>query len=324
MKNTFSKRILCIVGPTASGKTALAVAVAKALNGEVISCDSMQIYRHLSIGTAKPTLREQDGVPHHLIDFADPREPFSCADYVTMATDCANDILLRGKLPIFCGGTGLYLDNTVLGTAFSSADNSTSDGAVLAELQKEFERDGIDGIYTRLASVDPQAAESIHKNNTKRVLRALEIYLVTGKTKTEWDARSHDRPMAFDACYIGLDFKDRSILHERINLRVTRMLEEGLLDEVSALYRDGFLPKGSTAAQAIGYKEFLGCIHGEMSVSEAADRVRAATRQYAKRQLTWFRRNRDIHWLYPDTVPFGENVTDVLLKQVIELFQNTR
>ena len=317
---TTAPRVLCIVGPTASGKTALAVAAAKALNGEVISCDSMQIYQYLSIGTAKPTVDEMDGIPHHCIDFVDPRTPFSCPDYVSAAAACAHDILSRGKLPIFCGGTGLYLDSTVRGTRFSDKAEEDGDSTVLSALQAEYERDGIDGIYARLAAVDPAAAEVIHKNNTKRVLRALEIYLTTGKTKTQWDAESHSEPPVFDACYIGLDYRDRSILHDRINRRVTLMLEGGLEEEVRRLYADGYLPDGSTAAQAIGYKEFLSYLRGEMTLDEAADNLRTATRRYAKRQLTWFRRNPAMHWLYPDEIDPKEDTLSVLCSRVCEIF----
>ncbi len=315
-------QVLCVVGPTASGKTALAVALAKALDGEIISCDSMQIYRELSVGTAKPTQGEMQDIPHHMLDFADPREPFSCADYVTMATACAHDILSRGKLPIFAGGTGLYLDNTIRGTAFSDAPDG--DNATRLALQEEYAQNGIDGIYERLAKADPVSAAAIHKNNTKRVLRALEIYLVTGKPKSVWDAESHRAPPAFDACYIGLDYKDRAILHDRINRRVTVMLENGLLAEVRRLYADGYLPDGSTAAQAIGYKEFLSCLRGEMSLDEATEQLRAATRQYAKRQLTWFRRNPDMHWLYPDLVPADADVLSTLCTHAVSVFRKER
>ena len=322
-EQTSAPRVLCIVGPTASGKTALAVAAAKALDGEVISCDSMQIYKYLSIGTAKPTEDEMDGIAHHCIDFVDPRTPFSCPDYAAAATACAHDILSRGKLPIFCGGTGLYLDSTIRGTRFSDkADDGGS--AVMADLQAELARDGIDGIYARLTAADPEAAAAIHKNNTKRVLRALEIYLTTRKTKTEWDAASHTEPPVFDACYIGLDYRDRHILHDRINRRVTLMLEAGLEEEVRRLYANGLLPDTSTAAQAIGYKEFLAYLHGEMTLAEASDTLRTATRRYAKRQLTWFRRNPDMHWLYPDEILTAEHtdgdVLSALCRRTVEIF----
>jgi len=318
-------RVLCIVGPTASGKTALAVAAAKALNGEVISCDSMQIYKYLSIGTAKPTTDEMNGIPHHCIDFVDPRTPFSCPDYVAAATACANEILSRGKLPVFCGGTGLYLDSTIRGTQFSDKPEETTESTVMAELRAEYERNGIDSIYARLGEVDPDAAAAIHKKNTKRVLRALEIYLTTGKTKTAWDAQSHTQPPVFDACYIGLDYRDRTILHDRINRRVTLMLEGGLEDEVRRLYGEGLLPDGSTAAQAIGYKEFLAYLHGDMTLDDAAENLRTATRRYAKRQLTWFRRNPAMHWLYPDELmadanASGDTLVSVLCRKTVEQF----
>ena len=318
-------RVLCIVGPTASGKTALAVAAAKALGGEVISCDSMQIYRYLSVGTAKPTDDEMDGIVHHCIDFVDPRTPFSCPDYVAAATACAHDILSRGKVPVFCGGTGLYLDSTIRGTQFSDKPEDEGDSTVLTALRTEYKRDGIDGIYARLTEADPAAAAAIHKNNTKRVLRALEIYLTTGKTKTQWDAESHTAPPQFDACYVGLDYRDRTILHDRINRRVTQMLENGLEEEVRRLYAGGYLPDGSTAAQAIGYKEFLAYLRGDMTLEEAAENLRTATRRYAKRQLTWFRRNPAMHWLYPDEIAAeaktsGEDVLSLLCRRTTGLF----
>lgn len=317
-------RVLCIVGPTASGKTALAIAAAKALNGEVISCDSMQIYKYLSIGTAKPTAAEMDGIVHHCIDFVDPRTPFSCPDYAAAATACAHDILSRGKLPVFCGGTGLYLDSTIRGTRFSDKPEDAGESAVMTALRAEYAADGIDGIYARLAAADPEAAAAIHKNNTKRVLRALEIYLTTGRTKTAWDAESHSAPPVFDACRIGLDYRDRTVLHDRINRRVTLMLEAGLEDEVRRLYADGYLPEGSTAAQAIGYKEFLAYLAGKMTLDEAAENLRTATRRYAKRQLTWFRRDPDTHWLYPDavqkTLSADASVTDALCRMTADIF----
>ena len=328
-------RLLCVVGPTASGKTSLAVSLAEALGGEVISCDSMQIYDRLSIGTAKPTQEEMRGIPHHLIGFADPRYPFSCADYAPLAISCAEELLGRGKLPVFCGGTGLYLDSVLKGTVFSDAGRGTepaeetealsSDSSVRETLIREYERDGIDAIYSRLCAVDAEAAAAIHPNNTRRVIRALEIYLVTGETKTAWDRRSHDIPSRYDACVIGLDYKDRTILHERINRRVDKMLAEGLLDEIRSLCAGGWLPEGSTAAQAIGYKEFLSCLRGEMTEEAAAEQVRAATRQYAKRQLTWFRRNREIHWLYPDAVGVqdGETPGEALLREALAVWRET-
>ncbi|MCQ2432932.1 MAG: tRNA (adenosine(37)-N6)-dimethylallyltransferase MiaA [Clostridia bacterium] len=314
-------RTLCVVGPTASGKTALAVKLAKALNGEVISCDSMQIYDRLSIGTAKPTTEEMEGIPHHLIGFADPRVPFSCADYVPLAKAVIDDITARGKLPVFCGGTGLYLDSVLSGTEFSAAP---ADTAVGDELRAEFARNGIDGIYAHLQELDPASAEAIHKNNAKRIIRALEIVLTTGKPKSVWDAESHNIPSPYHATVIGLDYKDRSVLHERINRRVTLMLEAGLVDEVRTLYEGGWLPEGSTAAQAIGYKEFSAYLRGEMTEAEAAEQIRTSTRRYAKRQLTWFRRNPAVHWLYPDTITptAGKTTADILAEEAVRIFEN--
>jgi len=271
----------------------------------------MQIYDKLCIGTAKPTREEMYGIPHHLIGFADPRKPFSCADYAPLAKKAAEDILSRGKLPVFCGGTGLYLDSVLKETAFSA---DSTDPAIHDRLEKVLAENGIEPLYRRLSEVDPESASAIHKNNQKRVLRALEIYLSTGIPKSEWDRRSHEIPPSYDACIIGLDYKDRSVLHDRINRRVTMMLDAGLYDEVRKLYADGDLCDGGTAAQAIGYKEFLACLRGEMTCEEAAERVRAASRQYAKRQLTWFRRNSAVHWLYPDTLSGSEQLTEQALR----------
>ena len=294
-------KVLCVTGPTASGKTALAIALAKALSGEIICADAMQIYDRLLIGTARPTSEEQDGVPHHLFGFADPRIPFSCADYVPLAKAVIEDIRARGRLPIFCGGTGLYLDSVMRATAFSEGEKK--DTKVADALRAEAKEHGIMGIWQRLSEVDPDAARAIHPNNEKRVIRALEIYLATGITKTEWDARSHDVPSPYEPLYIGLDYRNRRILHERIARRVDLMLDMGLENEVRELYQGGYLPKTSTAAQAIGYKEFLSYLAGEMSLDEAKEQLCTATRRYAKRQLTWFRRNPDMHWLYPDDYP---------------------
>ncbi len=313
MEHITPPAVVCVVGPTAGGKTALSVALAKALDGEVISCDSMQIYDRLQIGTARPTEEEMQGIPHHLLGFADPRQPFSCADYVPLCKAKIDEVLGRGKLPILCGGTGLYLDSVLSGTRFSEGER---DPAVADALWRQYEEQGIDPIYARLSKLDPVSAAAIHKNNTKRVIRALEIYLTTGKTKSEWDALSHPTPAPYRALRIGLDYRDRSVLHDRINRRVTLMLEKGLLEEVRSLCDAGYLPEGSTAAQAIGYKEFLSVLRGESTQDAAADRVRAATRQYAKRQLTWFRRSPDTLWLYPDTYP-KDGMLDALTRDAL-------
>ncbi|MBQ2707829.1 MAG: tRNA (adenosine(37)-N6)-dimethylallyltransferase MiaA [Clostridia bacterium] len=289
-------RILAVCGPTASGKTALAIELARRHNGEIISCDSMQIYRGMDIGTAKPTEEEKCGIPHHLIDIVDPCEPFSAADYAPLAKAAAADILARGKLPIFCGGTGLYLDAVLTDNDYADAD---TDPALRASLLDDAEKYGPDALWQRLYAVDPDAAAAIHKNNVKRVARALEIYLTSGVTKTEWDARSRLRESPYDAVILALD-RPREALYARIDLRVDLMIAAGLPEEVRALYESGRLPRDCTAAQAIGYKEFLGWLDGTMTLEEAADAVKLASRRYAKRQLTWFRRNPAVHWLAAD------------------------
>jgi len=291
------QKILAVVGPTASGKTSLAIRLAQKLNGEIVSSDSMQIYRRMQIGTAAPTVGEMQGIPHHMIGIAEPDEPFSCADYTDRARECIRDIASRGKMPILCGGTGLYLDSLLWVSAFSEAEGSDE---VRAALQQFAQQNGIEALHRRLAEADPEAAEAIHPNNVRRVIRALEIFETTGITKTEWDRRSLAREPNYDAKIVVLDFRDRQMLYDRIDRRVTVMMEEGLVQEVRALYDHGFLDSRCVASQAIGYKEFLPYFSGEISLEQAADQIRLSTRRYAKRQLTWFRRYTDALWLYPD------------------------
>jgi len=282
-------KLLAVAGPTASGKTALSVALAELLGGEVVSCDSMQIYRGMDIGSAKPTAEETHGIPHHMIDIADPfADVFSCADYVSMASQCVKDIASRGRLPIVCGGTGLYLDNLLYSNEFSSAGADETIRAQLMELP-------CDELHRRLSEVDPESAAAIHMNNKKRVARALEVYLVTGKTKTEWDRQSRVRESMYDSLTIALDCRDRAVLYDRIDRRVDMMIEAGLVEE-AAKFRNA----SGTAAQAIGYKELWGYIDGVESLESCVEKLKQATRNYAKRQLTWFRRNPDIHWIYID------------------------
>jgi len=294
--NTIPK-IIAVVGPTASGKTALAVRIAERLNGEVVSCDSMQIYRRMQIGTAAPTEEEMCGIPHHMVAVADPSEAFSCADYTAQAEACIREILSRGKTPVLCGGTGLYLDSLMRVDTFSAPEG---DPRIRAELAAFAAEKGEEALHRRLAAVDPEAAQAIHPRNVRRVIRALEIYEQTGQTKTEWDRLSLAQAPKYDAFLIVLDFHDRERLYERINRRVDIMLEDGLEEEVRALYRDGLLAPSYIAAQAIGYKEFLPYFTGDISIDDAAEQIRLASRRYAKRQLTWFRRYRDALWMYPD------------------------
>ena len=287
-----SKKIVVVCGPTASGKTALSIALAKAFDGEVVSADSMQIYRRMDIGTAKPSLEERDGVPHHMLDVADPGEPYSVARYAKEAGDCVEDILRRGKLPIVCGGTGLYIDGLLRGAEFQP---SGTDNGLRERLEGEWETHGGEHMMARLAAVDPESAARLHLSDKRRILRALEVYLATGETITVHNERTKQIPPRYDALMIGLNTEPRQILYDRIDRRVGVMLEQGLLKEVRDLLEDGLLE--GTAAQAIGYKELLAHFRGEMTLDQAADLIRQKSRNYAKRQLTWFRRDERVRWI---------------------------
>ena len=297
-----SKKILVIVGPTASGKTRMAVELAKAHNGEVVSADSMQIYRRMDIGTAKPTAEEMDGVPHHMIDVADPEEDFSVARYVELASACVDDILARGKLPIVAGGTGLYVDSLLSGRTFAAF---SPESALRKELEEELAERGGEAMLEELSRVDPEAAARLHPNDHKRIVRALEVYRSTGKTISEHNRETQALPPRYESLTIGLNFQDRADLWARIDARVDQMAADGLEREVRELLSSGLSPR-CTAMQAIGYKEFVAAVEGDMTWREAEELVKLRSRQYAKRQLTWFRRSRDTHWLLWEKNPnFG-------------------
>ena len=278
-------KIYAVVGPTASGKSALALELARRHGGEIISCDSMQIYKTMDIGTAKPTPEELRTVPHHMIDVVEPTESFSCADYVEMADSIVRDVISRGKIPIFCGGTGLYLDSLLRGKNF---DEGLTDDLLRAELLEYAERHGAHALHERLAAVDPESAAAIHKNNVKRVARAIEIYELSGTPKSEIDRRSREVSPRFEISAIGLNYSNRDELYRRIDARVDVMMAQGLERETRELYEAGIFEVNSTAAQAIGYKELMGYIRGEESLEAAVERLKMATRRYAKRQITWF------------------------------------
>lgn len=284
-------KILCVVGPTASGKTDYAVELALKCGGEVVSCDSMQIYKHMDIGTAKPTADEMKGVKHHMIDIIEPNESFSVARFSEMARECIDDILLRGKTPVLCGGTGLYFDSTINNINFIQMDTDEEYRKDLESAAKEF---GNEYVYEILKSVDEKAAESIHPNNLKRVIRALEIYKTTGKKKSELDKEQLSEPL-YEPEITGL-MRDREVLYDRINKRVDIMMEKGLIDEVSELIKMG-IDENSTSMQAIGYKEIIEYLDGKTSLSDAVDKIKRESRRYAKRQLTWFKRNEKINWI---------------------------
>ena len=305
-------RVLCVVGPTASGKTKMAVALARRLNGEVVSVDSMQIYRGMTIGTAAPTAEEMEGVPHHMIAVADPAEQWSAARFCQAADACIQDILSRGKLPVLAGGTGLYLDALIRGDDFAPGSQG---GEVRLRLQRELREQGPEALLERLRTVDPETAGRLHLRDEKRILRALEIYEQTGEPMSLRDRRGRQRPDRYEAVYIGLSFRDREDLRRRIDRRVDDMVRQGLLQEVQDLLDSG-LPRDATALQAIGYKQFLAVADGAATTDQAVEEVKLRSRQYAKRQLTWLRRNPDIHWILwdrePDFPAALQNATDFL------------
>ena len=286
--------LVAVVGPTASGKTALSVALAKRLNGEIVSADSMQIYRRMTIATAKPTPEEQQGVAHHLMDFLEPSESFSVSDYQKMAHQAVRDILSRGKLPIFCGGTGLYLRTFFDNVSFTK---EPGDEALRTRLNEQYRQEGGEALLQELAKIDPKTAKTLHPADAKRIIRALEIFATTGVPMSEQVRLSHAQPLPYSFTMLGLTFRDRQKLYDRIDRRVDEMFSRGLLQEARSFYASA---AGRTAQAAIGYKELLPYLNGTISLEEAAANLKQATRRYAKRQLTWFRRDSYIRWIYVD------------------------
>lgn len=295
------ERVLAVVGATASGKTSLAIALAQHLGGEILSFDSMQVYRGMDIGTATPTADELAAVPHHFINILDPWEPYSCADFVAMARERITALRARGVLPVLCGGTGLYLDGLLRGGSFESS--APGNPAIRERLTAISEQpDGKALLWQRLQQIDPESAAATPPNNVKRVIRALEIYESCGRTKTELDRESRTADtLCYDATVLGLRYHDRSLLYSRIDKRVDLMLQEGLFEEVERLHRQGLFERSPTAAQAIGYKELLGVLHGTCSMDDAVAALKLATRHYAKRQLTWFTARPYVQWIDADT-----------------------
>ena len=286
-------KILVICGPTASGKTALAVELALRHRGEVVSADSMQIYRRMDIGTAKPTQAEMRGVPHHMLDVADPEEDFSVARYVDMAAKCVDDILSRGKLPILAGGTGLYIDSLLSGRTFAPFQ---PDSPLRGQLEEQLRREGGSAMLSRLAQVDPDSAARLHPNDEKRIIRALEVYQSTGKTITQHNLETQAIPPRYDALTLALAFERREDMWSRIDRRVDQMMDQGLVAEVQGLLDSG-VPAKCTAMQALGYKEMAAALLSGGDVRSAAEEIQLRSRQYAKRQLTWFKRNKAARWL---------------------------
>lgn len=292
MKKT---KVIVIVGPTASGKTALGIHIAKRFNGEVVSGDSMQIYENMDIATAKPTKEEMDGIKHHLIGFVNPKDEYSVASFCEDAKKAVAEITEKGKVPVIVGGTGLYIDSFINNVTFFENANSEK---VRTELYNELKEFGIEKLYNELLSVDSEAAKKIHPNNEVKVIRALEIYRSTGKNLTEQNKQSHKNESEYEPLYIGVSYKDREKLYERINKRVDIMLRTGLLEETKEFYKKY---ASKTAVNAIGYKELKPFIDGEKTLEECVDHLKQSTRRYAKRQLTWFNRNDKINWVYPDS-----------------------
>ena len=309
-------KILAVVGPTASGKSALAIELAKRLNGEIICCDSMQIYKQMNIGTAKPDEEELNSAVHHLFDFADPKISFSCADYIPIANEVVEDVLSRGKLPIFCGGTGLYLDRFLSGAEFESTEVDENFRRKMNNFALEF---GNEALHQKLREIDPKSADEIHPNNVKRVIRALEIYKTSGRTKSEIDLESKGFSSKYDCIQIGLKYENREILYDRINLRVDKMMQAGLLDETRELLENGVFEANATAAQAIGYKELLSYFNNEKSLIDAIEDLKTATRRYAKRQMTWFSAHGNVNWLVADGKALSElvNEAELIIKKQI-------
>ncbi len=296
---TETPKIAVITGPTATGKTVLGVMLAKELGGEIVSADSMQVYRRMDIGTAKVTAEEMQGIPHHMIDVAEPYENYSVARYVREADACVQDILRRGKLPIIVGGTGLYIDSLVAGRGF---DENASDGALRSALEEKYALFGGSQLLEQLRAVDPERAAVLHPSDKKRILRALEVFYTTGRTITEHDEESRKIPPRYDAAVIALSFKNRADLYERIDRRAENMIKAGLFNEVRSILSSG-VPEKCTAMQAIGYKEAARAIHGEITEADAIELIKRESRRYAKRQLTWLRRRDDIRWILWDSVP---------------------
>ena len=300
--------IIAVVGPTASGKTDLAIRLAKHFGGEIISADSMQIYTGMSIATAKPEKNEMQGIPHHLMDFLDPKEKFSVSQYCEMADIAARDILSRGKVPVLCGGTGLYVRSFLENIQFAE---EKVDEVRRAELNRIYETEGGEKLLDYLRTFDPETAGKLLPANSKRIIRAIEIYETTGKTMSQQIAESHAVPSPYKAAVIGITYADRQVLYDRINRRVEIMLEKGLVQETREFYASDI---GNTAAAAIGYKELKPWLDGEITFAEAVEKLKQETRHYAKRQLTWFKKDEYIHWIYADR-------TDDIFRESVEIIE---
>lgn len=310
--------IPAVVGPTASGKTALSIALCRRLEGEILCCDSMQIYRKMDIGTAKPTKEERAAVPHHLCDFLDPGTPYSAADYAADAARAVREVTARGRIPVFCGGTGLYLAAARRGEVNEEIPGTTAHRARLEAIARG--EGGTAELYRQLREHDPESAAATHENNVRRVIRALEVFYATGIPKSEWDRRSREKEPALHILPFALRY-DREKLYARIEARVDAMIAEGLLHEVRSLYEEGLLSPTSTAAQAIGYKEFAAHLRGECSLEEAVLNLKTATRRYAKRQLTWFAADPSVLWLDAEDAQGRPRGVEEITEQIIAVYR---
>lgn len=305
--------LIVIAGPTASGKTALGIALAKEYGGEVVSADSMQIYKGLDIATAKPTAEEMQGVPHHLISVIDMGESFSVADYVRLAKEKIADIHASGKLPILVGGTGLYINSLIDNVNFDNADTVGNDGSVRKRLTEEAERLGGEAMHKRLAEIDPETAEAVPPQNVIRIIRALEVCELTGMKFSDYKRANAGRESDYKLCMIGLNYQDRNILYDRINKRVSIMAENGMVEECRAVYENERL---GTVCQAIGYKELIPYFEGGEILENCLDKIRLGSRRYAKRQLTWFRRDYRINWIYLDNFTNFDEIIEICKKTI--------
>lgn len=303
--------VIVVVGPTASGKTSLAIEIAKKFDGEIISFDSMQIYKELSISTAKPTDDERAQVPHHLIDFLSVNDTFSVAQFCALATKKVQELREKGKIPVFVGGTGLYIDSFINNIDFSVQTDSALAREKVEAIEKE---KGAQALYQLLKDVDEQSADTIHPNNIKRVKRALEIYFSSGEVKSELDQKSRETTSPYLPIYFGINFEDRQALYDRINTRVDKMIEQGLIDEARRFFEN---ENSITSVQAIGCKELKPYLDGVLSLDECVENLKRETRRYAKRQITWFKRNDKINWVYPDRTEYSE-ILETVFKKIEE------
>ena len=310
--------LVVVVGPTASGKTALSIQIAKHFSGQVVSADSMQIYEKMNIATAKPTTDEMQGITHHLIGFQPIDKKFSVADYVKSARKCIDKICAEGDIAVVAGGTGLYVDSLVQNIQFSEEESNEE---IRRELTEMFQEKGAEFMLQYLREIDPETAERLHLKDKSRIIRALEIYKLTGKTMTEQKALSKSEPSPYDVLYIGINYRDRNVLYDRINRRVDIMVENGLLEEAKAFYD---IPSDKTACQAIGYKELAPYFNNEKTLDECLESLKIETRHYAKRQLTWFRKNEDINWVYPDDYESSEDMYKYVFSIIDEFLKEAK